>query len=138
MRRDLADYNNDGRLTRDGFAVAMHLIQGKLAGKDVPSALPPTLIPPAVRGQLGNAVTPAQPAQPAVPEAIRDLLWDDTPPSSATAPQHPTVPALPPPRASTTSPKPAQPSAPSFFGASDPFSTSNSPFVIPQGKSCAH
>ena len=35
--RDLADMNNDGRLTRDGFAVAMHLIQGKLAGKELPA-----------------------------------------------------------------------------------------------------
>lgn len=85
MRRDLSDLNNDGRLTRDGFAVAMHLIQGKLAGKDVPSSLPVSLVPPAMRGS-GSAL--AAPSQPAVPEAIRDLLWDDSPPASATAPTH--------------------------------------------------
>ena len=47
-RQVLADLNNDGRLTRDGFAVAMHLIQGKLAGKEVPTRLPPTLVPPSM------------------------------------------------------------------------------------------
>ncbi|KAF8461190.1 hypothetical protein DFH94DRAFT_96254, partial [Russula ochroleuca] len=34
---DLADLNNDGRITRDGFAVAFHLIQGKLTGKEIPT-----------------------------------------------------------------------------------------------------
>ncbi|EKM55751.1 uncharacterized protein PHACADRAFT_209279 [Phanerochaete carnosa HHB-10118-sp] len=128
---DLADYSHDGRLTRDGFAVAMHLIHGKLAGKEVPSTLPPTLIPPSVRGQISTTSTPSQPAQPAVPEAIRDLLWDDTP-SSATS-QYPTVSASLPPRTGTTSPKPTQPLASSIFDASDPFSTSGSPFVISHG-----
>ncbi|CDO69006.1 hypothetical protein BN946_scf184834.g13 [Trametes cinnabarina] len=82
---DLADLNNDGRLTRDGFAVAMHLIQGKLAGKDIPATLPLSLVPPAMRGS-GSAL--AGPSQPPVPEAIKDLLWDDSPPASATAPTH--------------------------------------------------
>ncbi|KAI9067074.1 hypothetical protein FKP32DRAFT_1564454 [Trametes sanguinea] len=82
---DLADLNNDGRLTRDGFAVAMHLIQGKLAGKEVPTTLPLSLVPPAMRGS-GSAL--AGPSQPPVPEAIKDLLWDDSPPASATAPTH--------------------------------------------------
>ncbi|KAI0637253.1 hypothetical protein C8Q77DRAFT_1051385 [Trametes polyzona] len=82
---DLSDLNNDGRLTRDGFAVAMHLIQGKLAGKDIPTSLPLSLVPPAMRGS-GSAL--AGPSQPAVPEAIKDLLWDDSPPASATAPTH--------------------------------------------------
>lgn len=77
---DLADINNDGRLTRDGFAVAMHLIQGNLSGKDVPSTLPPTLVPPSMRGG------PAPPK----PEPVRDLLWDDSPPPSATTSHPPT------------------------------------------------
>ncbi|THH05573.1 hypothetical protein EW145_g4694 [Phellinidium pouzarii] len=83
---DLADLNNDGRLTREGFAVAMHLIQGKLVGKDIPSTLPISLIPPAMRtGHIpGSAPAPAP-----IPEPMRDLLWDDSPPASATAPQHP-------------------------------------------------
>ena len=74
--------NNDGRLTRDGFAVAMHLIQGKLSGKEVPTALPPSLIPPSMRAAVA-------PSQPPIPEAIKDLLWDDSPPASATAPTYP-------------------------------------------------
>ena len=78
--------NNDGRLTRDGFAVAMHLIQGKLAGKEIPSSLPLSLVPPSMRGSVAASQPPAQPA---VPEAIKDLLWDDSPPASATAPTHP-------------------------------------------------
>ncbi|EJD02096.1 uncharacterized protein FOMMEDRAFT_124323 [Fomitiporia mediterranea MF3/22] len=88
---DLADLNNDGRLTRDGFAVAMHLIQGKLAGKDIPAALPLSLVPPSMRAPRLSGAAPA-PA-PAVPEPVRDLLWDDSPPASATAQQH-TIPPV--------------------------------------------
>ena len=109
----------------------MHLIQNKLAGKEIPSVLPTSLIPPSVRSQAGHVST--QPTQPSVPEGIRDLIWDDTPPPSATLPQH--QPAVPtPPRASTTSPRPALPPPSSVFGASDPFGSSSSPFTIPQRK----
>ncbi|KAL5511429.1 hypothetical protein ACEPAH_4645 [Sanghuangporus vaninii] len=86
---DLADLNNDGRLTRDGFAVAMHLIQGKLAGKEIPATLPVSLVPPAMRApRLGGAaqVSTTASAPAPVPEPIRDLLWDDSPPASATSP----------------------------------------------------
>ena len=41
--RNFADLNKDGRLTRDGFAIAMHLILGKLAGKDDPTTLPSSM-----------------------------------------------------------------------------------------------
>ncbi|KAH7927735.1 hypothetical protein BV22DRAFT_1110947 [Leucogyrophana mollusca] len=75
---DLADINNDGRLTRDGFAVAMHLIQSKLSGKDIPDVLPSTLIPPSMRA---NGTAFAAPPKPQ--EQLRDLLWDDSPPPSA-------------------------------------------------------
>jgi epidermal growth factor receptor substrate 15 len=70
--RDLADINNDGRLTRDGFAVAMHLIQGTLAGKEIPGSLPQSLIPPSMR--TNGAAPPQEPV---------NLLWDETPPPSA-------------------------------------------------------
>ncbi|KAL4244397.1 hypothetical protein ABKN59_010430 [Abortiporus biennis] len=79
---DLADLNNDGKLTRDGFAVAMHLIQAKMAGKEVPTTLPTTLMPPHMR---------SSPAAASIPEPIRDLLWDDTP-VTTTTPQAPTMP----------------------------------------------
>ncbi|KAI0371769.1 hypothetical protein BV20DRAFT_965041 [Pilatotrama ljubarskyi] len=124
---DLADLNNDGRLTRDGFAVAMHLIQGKLAGKDVPSALPLSLIPPALRGS-GSAL--AGSSQPAVPEAIKDLLWDDSPPASATAPTHSGL-TLQPQATGSMSPRPAPTMSPPPRGtpvpaqqpATDPFAS---------------
>lgn len=114
----MSDLNNDGRLTRDGFAVALHLIQGKLAGKEVPATLPPTLIPPSMRP--GSQA----PNHPPVPEAIKDLLWDDTPPQSATI-QQPTVSAFSPPKASTISPQHTAQAAPNIFGASDPFGSSS-------------
>ncbi|KAI5983758.1 hypothetical protein EDD15DRAFT_1834720 [Pisolithus albus] len=76
---DLADINNDGRLTRDGFAVALHLIQGKLAGKDVPNTLPPTLVPPSMRTATSPFATAAASQHS---ESIRDLLWDEPAPTS--------------------------------------------------------
>ncbi|KAF9459355.1 hypothetical protein BDZ94DRAFT_1268459 [Collybia nuda] len=86
---DLADINNDGRLTRDGFAVAMYLIQKILAGNEMPSTLPPSLVPPSMRA---NATSPFSPVtQQAVPETPKDLLWDDIPPTT-TVPSHQTGP----------------------------------------------
>lgn len=79
---DLADLNNDGRLTRDGFAVAMHLIMGRLAGKDIPSTLPPSLIPPSMRAA---AVPVTSPFHPPPSESLKDLLWDDSPSSPVTS-----------------------------------------------------
>lgn len=72
--------DNDGRLTKDKFAVAMHLIQARLGGKDLPTTLPQSLVPPAMRAARAPAPAPKNPLQ--------DLLWDD-PPSSATQPQVP-------------------------------------------------
>lgn len=83
---DLADMNNDGCLTRDGFAVAMHLIQKKLAGTDIPSTLPPSLLPPSMRAKNSS---PFSPSISHSPEAAKDLLGDDTPPPSAVPPQPP-------------------------------------------------
>ena len=97
--RDLSDMNRDGRLTRDGFAVAFHLIQSKLTGKALPATLPQSLIPPSLRGGI------QQPAQ----ETIRDLLWDDSPPPSAIATTQPTQPPLQPQRTGTLNPTPLQP-----------------------------
>ncbi|KAK0445420.1 hypothetical protein EV421DRAFT_318163 [Armillaria borealis] len=85
---DLADINNDGRLTRDGFAVALYLIKKKLAGIDVPVTLPPTLVPPSMRKSNGSAFSPAPSPPPPAPEPAIDLLWDDIPaqPVPAAAP----------------------------------------------------
>lgn len=87
FQRDLADINSDGRLTRDGFAVAMHLIQKKLAGVDIPATLPLSLIPPSARTNDASPFSPPTSHHP--PEPAKDLLWDDTPPASATPSQPP-------------------------------------------------
>lgn len=132
--------DNNGQLTKDGFAVAFHLIQSKLAGKDIPTTLPPTLVPPSKRGRLPAVAPP----QPPVPEAIKDLLWDD-PPAPSTSSQ-PTAVPLQPQRTGAISPQhtaqPAQPAytTSSIFGATDPFgapsafSSSASPFTVPTGE----
>ena len=104
VSRDLSDMNKDGRLTRDGFAVAFHLIQSKMVGKALPAVLPPSLVPPSLRG---NA-QPAPPQQP-VHETIHDLLWDESPPSSATPATQPTQPPLQPQRTGTLNATPLQP-----------------------------
>ena len=85
--RDLSDLSKEGKLTKDGFAVAFHLIQSKLTGKALPATLPPSLVPPALRGNATSAPPTSQPAQ-----EIQDLLWDDSPPPSATADQQPLQP----------------------------------------------
>ncbi|KAG0180257.1 actin organization and endocytosis protein [Apophysomyces sp. BC1021] len=46
---NLADPNNQGKLNVDEFSVAMHLIYRKLNGYDVPTTLPPELVPPSTR-----------------------------------------------------------------------------------------
>lgn len=45
----LADPGNKGKLDKDEFAVAMHLIYRKLNGHEIPARLPPQLIPPSVK-----------------------------------------------------------------------------------------
>ena len=90
--RDLADINSDGRLTRDGFAIALHLIQKKLAGQDVPSNLPPSLTPPSARvSAFGTSpFSPANAQSHQESEPTTDLFsFDDTPPSSALFQQPP-------------------------------------------------
>ncbi|CAO1632987.1 unnamed protein product [Parajaminaea phylloscopi] len=58
---DLSDITQSGSLTRDEFAVAMHLINATLTGAPVPQELPANLVPPSLRGQkLPEAVDPQQ------------------------------------------------------------------------------
>jgi epidermal growth factor receptor substrate 15 len=143
---DLADIDDDGRLRPDEFAVAMHLIQGALAGKELPAALPPSLVPPAFRAQQQQQ---APPAAQAYSDTMRDLLWDDAPPPSAQAPLQPqstgamlqpqstgamalSPPRPPPPAIPMRSPAPPQPSfAQSAFtspapAVNDPFGNNSS------------
>ena len=47
--RSLSDIDNDGRLSNEEFAVAMHLVDDVHAGKQLPTSLPVSLIPPSMR-----------------------------------------------------------------------------------------
>lgn len=61
---DLADINSEGQLNRDEFAVAMHLIRqqrGKGAPQ-LPTALPPLLVPPSMRNQLRSSLQSSTPS----------------------------------------------------------------------------
>lgn len=82
---DLADIRKEGKLSKDEFAVAMHLINARLAGRDVPQTLPTSLVPPSLRELVANQ-TGGQ--QGGVSETTRDLfdVFADSPPASA-APQ---------------------------------------------------
>lgn len=50
---DLAAIRNDSYLNSDEFAVAMYLVQDRLAGKDIPHELPKHLMPPSLRSSPG-------------------------------------------------------------------------------------
>ena len=78
---DLADVNADGRLTRDTFAVAMHLIYAKCSGKEIPATLPPSLVPPSMRA---NGAIPSSPQR--AEHQVDLFTWDDSPPVSAAQP----------------------------------------------------
>jgi hypothetical protein len=51
---DLADTQQRGKLSRDEFAVAMHLIHKRLGGQPIPRQLPATLVPPSSRSGKSN------------------------------------------------------------------------------------
>lgn len=51
----LADVDRDGYLDADEFALAMHLINVKISGHDIPAMLPSHLIPPSKRPGVAAA-----------------------------------------------------------------------------------
>jgi epidermal growth factor receptor substrate 15 len=67
---DLADINSEGQLNRDEFAVAMYLIRQQRGTKEgrgnLPTTLPPSLVPPMMRKQQAP---PSQPTAPAFENA---------------------------------------------------------------------
>ena len=55
--RNLADVDNDGRLTSEEFCLAMHLIDVAKTGQPLPGKLPAELIPPSYRrARAGSGV----------------------------------------------------------------------------------
>ncbi|KAK2594571.1 hypothetical protein QQS21_007701 [Conoideocrella luteorostrata] len=89
---DLADFNSQGQLTREGFAVAMYLIRQQRSGSggSLPSTLPPNLLPPSVRSQRQAPPFPppvaARPAPPPQPKSALDDLFGLEPSPSPAAP----------------------------------------------------
>ncbi|KAJ2925255.1 hypothetical protein H1R20_g11821, partial [Candolleomyces eurysporus] len=59
---DLAAIRNDRYLNSDEFAVAMYLVQERLAGKDIPFQLPKFLIPPSLRTFTSPVISPSTPS----------------------------------------------------------------------------
>lgn len=84
LQRDLADIDCDGKLTKEEFAIAMYLVRGKLAGREIPTELPPSLIPP-----------------PNLPEVV---LAPTTPPHAHTEPATPVISQQEPERSNTPPP----------------------------------
>ncbi|KAI9492390.1 hypothetical protein BDB00DRAFT_828801 [Zychaea mexicana] len=68
---DLADLEQNGQLTRDEFAVAMHLIQSRLAGNPLPNVLPRSLIPPSTTVAVDRITSPQQPLYQSPPPTTR-------------------------------------------------------------------
>lgn len=103
---DLADFTSQGRLSRDGFAVAMYLIRQQRSNRSIPlpATLPTSLIPPHLRTQsrpptavstafdvapapTQTAPAPAPPPAPPAPKSALDDLFglDSSTPSPAPA-----------------------------------------------------
>ncbi|BGP44032.1 hypothetical protein JCM10450v2_008249 [Rhodotorula kratochvilovae] len=73
---DLADAGNEGHLTRETFAVAMHLLKRALAAPStpLPDSLPRELVPPSMRAPAQQQQQPTGPQRD-----LLDLLDDDAP-----------------------------------------------------------
>ncbi|XP_017694333.1 PREDICTED: intersectin-1 [Lepidothrix coronata] len=79
---NLSDIDQDGKLTAEEFILAMHLIDGAMAGQPLPPALPPEFIPPSFRRvRSGSGISAASsvsvdqrlPEEPALEEEQQQL-----------------------------------------------------------------
>ncbi|RCK54703.1 Actin cytoskeleton-regulatory complex protein PAN1 [Candida viswanathii] len=78
----LVDTDDTGKLNKNQFAVAMHLIYRRLNGYDIPLRLPPELVPPAdrtlrdtmdsLKNSLKGGANHNKPAKPAKPQTKPD------------------------------------------------------------------
>lgn len=91
---DLADIHNTGEFTKDEFAIAMFLVQKKIAGSELPDVIPDSLLPhshPAVQQQNTQAFSTAPPqsqqtqqkSSPAAAPARPQIPSRDTKPQSS-------------------------------------------------------
>ncbi|SPO31268.1 related to EDE1 protein involved in endocytosis [Ustilago trichophora] len=80
---DLSDITQSGTLSKDEFAVAMHLINAQLAGKPLPQELPSSLVPPSMRSM--DLPTAVNPHQSDTQKDLFSLMDDDPPPPTISA-----------------------------------------------------
>ncbi|KAF7301554.1 hypothetical protein MIND_00720900 [Mycena indigotica] len=123
----LADLNDDGNLTREGFAIALYLVDERLRGRILPPTLPPSLKPEVER--IKPPLVP--PKSPKAPGTIRRPA--PLPPKSAPPPPPPAKPHT---LSSRSFERPAQPrlSIPSFddnFTPADTFRRRATSVVYP-------
>ena len=73
---DLADITSNGQLNRDEFAVAMYLVRQQIGKKGpLPTSLPPSLVPPRMRGLPAPSQAPITPTSPPKPKSAADDLF---------------------------------------------------------------
>ncbi|KAF8068656.1 hypothetical protein FPV67DRAFT_1448555 [Lyophyllum atratum] len=75
---DLADFNKDNRPTRDGFAIAIHLIEPRRNGAELHRKLPPSLVPPSLRSK--SSATPRQFSDHGTSATTTENPFDEVPP----------------------------------------------------------
>ncbi|KAI7810341.1 putative epidermal growth factor receptor substrate 15-like 1-like [Triplophysa rosa] len=71
---DLSDIDRDGHLDKDEFAVVMRLVYAAREKEPVPSALPPSLIPPSKRKKISGALPGSVPVLPSSPFLLKESL----------------------------------------------------------------
>src|SRR5689334_3579413 len=82
--RDLSDMNNDGKLTREGFAVAMCLIKARLAGAELPQILPSSLAQPTSKPLQTDLLLDDVFSTPSIPpQSTGAIMVNNTPAPSA-------------------------------------------------------
>lgn len=72
---DLADIHNSGEFTKDEFAIAMFLVQKKIAGVELPHVIPDSLLPEnhGANNEVRKAI-PQIPSRDTKPSALDDLV----------------------------------------------------------------
>ncbi|XP_056623500.1 intersectin-2b isoform X2 [Triplophysa dalaica] len=77
---NLADVDNDGKLKADEFILAMHLVDVAKMGQPLPLALPSDLVPPSLRGKVGDSINGTTPSIYAV---LSEDLYETEPPQKS-------------------------------------------------------